>query len=113
MSVVWSGPCPRYERESLLRLRLRPCLPATEERISPGTCSAHGKAVGVSVSARERNGNETNSQKKGSTDAQTTKGVNRMGKYTKFIAIAAINESGRAKADIERQTYTEREKKRE
>lgn len=47
-------------------------------------------------------GNETNSQKKGSTDAQTTKGVNRMGKCTKFIAIAAINETERAKADRER-----------
>lgn len=105
MSVVWSGervpaaPPPPP---------LPGCLPATQERISPGTCSAHGKAVGVSVSARERYGNETNSQKKGSTDAQTTKGVNRMGKCTKFIAIAAINESGRAK-----DRHTERERKRE
>lgn len=55
-------------------------------------------------------GNETNSQKKGSTDAQTTKGVNRMGKCTKFIAIAAINETERAKADRERARESKRER---
>lgn len=55
-------------------------------------------------------GNETNSQKKGSTDAQTTKGVNRMGKCTKFIAIAAINETKRAK---DRQGESARERVKE